>query len=279
MMPTPRALVLTGYGLNCDMETHYALTLAGFEADRVHISELIDSTNGNSPASLNKYQLFVFDGGFSWGDDHGAGVLLATRLKYKLKTEMEDFIKASKLIIGICNGFQAMVNMGLLPGFDGRYDRREVALLANDCGNFRNDWVKMRANPKSPCIFTRGIEFLELPVRHGEGKFYAPQGVLNQLQENNQAALFYTLPSGEKAEGRFPHNPNGSLLDIAGICDPTGRIFGLMPHPEAYHHFTQHPNWTLQKEIRQREGRELETEEGAGLKIFKNAFEYLRDIF
>jgi phosphoribosylformylglycinamidine synthase subunit PurQ / glutaminase len=277
MMPTPRALVLTGYGLNCDMETQYALTLAGFEANRVHISELIDSTIGNSPASLNKYQLFVFDGGFSWGDDHGAGVLLATRLKYKLKTEMEDFIKAGRLIIGICNGFQAMVNMGLLPGFDGHYDRREVALLANDCGNFRNDWVKMRANPESPCIFTRGIEFLELPVRHGEGKFYAPEGVLNQLQENNQAALFYTLPAGAKAEGRFPDNPNGSLLDIAGICDPTGRIFGLMPHPEAYHHFTQHPNWTLQKEIREREGRELETEEGAGLKIFKNAFEYLRE--
>jgi phosphoribosylformylglycinamidine synthase subunit PurQ / glutaminase len=279
MMNTPRALVLTGYGLNCDMETQYALALAGFEADRVHISELIDPNIGNTPTRLRDYQFFVFDGGFSWGDDHGAGVLLATRLKFKLKTEMEDFIKAGKLIIGICNGFQAMVNMGLLPGFDGHYDRREVALLANDCGNFRNDWVKMRANPESPCIFTRGIEFLELPVRHGEGKFYAPEGVLNQLQENNQAPLFYTLPTGERAEGRFPDNPNGSLLDIAGICDPTGRIFGLMPHPEAYHHFTQHPNWTLQKEIRQREGRTLETEEGAGLKIFKNAFEYLKKTF
>jgi phosphoribosylformylglycinamidine synthase subunit PurQ / glutaminase len=278
MMNTkPRALVLTGYGLNCDMETQYALTLAGFEADRVHISELIDQSAGHRPTSLKEYQLFAFDGGFSWGDDHGAGVLLATRLKYKLKTEMENFIAAGNLIIGICNGFQAMVNIGLLPGFDNRYDRREVALLANDCGNFRNDWVKMKANPGSPCIFTRGIDFLELPVRHGEGKFYAPEGVLDKLQENNQAALFYTLPSGEPAQGRFPDNPNGSLLDIAGICDPSGRIFGLMPHPEAYHHFTQHPNWTLQKAIRQREGKELETEEGAGLKIFKNAFEYLQE--
>ena len=170
-----------------------------------------------------------------------------------------------------------MVNMGLLPGFRGQYDRREVALLANDCGNFRNDWVKMRSNSESPCIFTQGVEFLELPIRHGEGKFYAPKEVLNQLQENYQVALSYVLPSGDRAEGRFPDNPNGSLLDIAGICDPTGRIFGLMPHPEAYHHFTQHPNWTLHKELRQREGKSLDTEEGAGLKIFKNAFEYLKE--
>jgi len=272
----PRALVLTGYGLNCDMETQYALTLAGFEADRVHVSELIDSTIGNSPVRLKEYQLFAFDGGFSWGDDHGAGVLLATRLKYKLKTEMENFIEGGGLIIGICNGFQAMVNMGLLPGFDDCYDRREVALLANDCGNFRDDWVKMRANAESPCIFTRGIQFLELPIRHGEGKFFAPEGVLDQLQAKNQIALSYALPSGESAEGHFPDNPNGSLRDIAGICDPSGRIFGLMPHPEAFHHFTQHPNWTLHKEMREREGWELETEDGAGLKIFSNAFEYLQ---
>ncbi len=213
MMNNPRALVLTGYGLNCDWETQYALSLAGFEADRVHISELINSEIEQTPKSLKDYHLLAFDGGFSWGDDHGAGVLLATRLKYKLKSDLEDFIGSGKLIIGICNGFQAMVNMGLLPGFQGHYDRREVALLANDCGNFRNDWVKMRGNPQSPCIFTKGIEFLELPIRHGEGKFYAPEGVLNQLLQNNQVALSYALPSGEKAEGRFPDNPNGSLLD------------------------------------------------------------------
>jgi phosphoribosylformylglycinamidine synthase len=275
-MHKPRALVLTGYGLNCDMETQYALTLAGFEAQRVHISELIDQSAGSRKISLKEYDLFAFDGGFSWGDDHGAGVLLATRLKNKLKEEMEAFIQAGKLIIGICNGFQAMVNMGLLPGFDGRYDRREVALLANDCGNFRDDWVRMRVNSQSSCIYTRGIDFLELPVRHGEGKFFAPEGVLNRLQENNQAPLYYTLPSGEPALGRFPHNPNGSLLDIAGICDPSGRIFGLMPHPEAYHHFTQHPHWTRDKALRERKGEKLESEEGAGLKIFKNAFEYLQ---
>ncbi|MBI5603533.1 MAG: phosphoribosylformylglycinamidine synthase subunit PurQ [Deltaproteobacteria bacterium] len=276
-MKDPRALVLTGYGLNCDVETHYALTLAGFEAQRVHISELIDSETGTAQPKLNDYHLLVFDGGFSWGDDHGAGVLLATRLKTRLKNDLEEFIAAGNLIIGICNGFQAMVNMGLLPGLQGHYDQREVALLANDCGNFRNDWIRMKGNPESPCIFTKGIEGLELPVRHGEGKFYAPEGILNQLLENNQVALSYTLPSGEAAQGLFPYNPNGSLLDIAGICDPAGRIFGLMPHPEGYHHFTQHPDWTLQKELRKREGKELENEEGAGLKIFKNAYEYLEN--
>ena len=277
MMKIPRALVLTGYGLNCDLETRYALTLAGFETQRVHISELISPEIGQTHPKLADYHLLVFDGGFSWGDDHGAGVLLATRLKTKLKNDLEEFIAAGKLIIGICNGFQAMVNMGLLPGLQGHYDQREVALLANDCGNFRNDWVRMKGNPESPCIFTKGIERLELPVRHGEGKFYAPEGVLNQLLENNQVALSYTLPSGEAAQGLFPYNPNGSLLDIAGICDPAGRIFGLMPHPEGYHHFTQHPDWTLQKELRKREGKELENEEGAGLKIFKNAYEYLEN--
>jgi phosphoribosylformylglycinamidine synthase I len=279
MMKSPRALVLTGYGLNCDLETRYALTLAGFEADRVHISELINPEVGpeigRKPQKLSEYHLLAFDGGFSWGDDHGAGVLLATRLKYKLKEDLREFIAAGKLILGICNGFQAMVNMGLLPGFQGRYDKREVALLANDCGNFRDDWVKMRSNPSSPCIFTQGIDQLELPVRHGEGKFYAPEEVLSELVNNNQVALSYALPSGEAAEGRFPHNPNGSFLDIAGICDPTGRIFGLMPHPEGHYHFTQHPNWTLHKELKKREGKAVENEEGGGLKIFKNAFEYL----
>jgi phosphoribosylformylglycinamidine synthase subunit PurQ / glutaminase len=275
MMSAPRALVLTGYGLNCDVETQYALALAGFAAERVHISELLDTAAQGRGPQLKDFQFLVFDGGFSWGDDHGAGVLLATRLKYKLKTELEAFIAAGKLIMGICNGFQAMVNLGLLPGFDGSYDRREVALLANDCGNFRDDWVTLKVHPESVCIFTKGLKSLDLPIRHGEGKFYAPETVLARLNRNRQVALSYALPSGEIAGGRFPDNPNGSLEDIAGICDPTGRIFGLMPHPEAFHHFTQHPHWTLQRAIREREEKTLETEEGAGLKLFKNAFDCL----
>ena len=153
-----------------------------------------------------------------------------------------------------------------------------MALLANDCGNFRDDWVHLRVHPESPCIFTQSMEFLELPIRHGEGKFYAP-GSTGILRSKNQVALSYALPSGESAQGRFPDNPNGSLQDIAGICDPTGRIFGLMPHPEAFHHFTQHPHWTLKKEIREREGKALANEEGQGLRFFKNAAEYIAGIF
>ena len=278
-MNLPRALVLTGYGLNCDWETQYSLSLAGFQAERVHISQLIASREERDKVNLRDYQLLAFVGGFSWGDDHGAGVILASRLKYTLKADLEAFISAGKLIIGICNGFQGMVNLGLLPGFDGDYGKRLVALIANDGGNFRDDWVRLRANPDSPCIFTRGIEKIDLPIRHGEGKFYAPPEVLERLAAHRQVVLSYILPGGESAQGRFPENPNGSLLDIAGICDPSGRIFGLMPHPEAFHHWTNHPRWTLIKEVLRREGKSLEKEEGQGLRFFKNAAEYLRQNF
>ncbi len=275
-MNGPRALVLTGYGLNCDWETQHSLTLAGFQAERVHISQLIASREDRNKVNLQDYHLLALDGGFSWGDDHGAGVILAARLKYTLQEDLEAFISAGKLIIGICNGFQGMVNLGLLPGFAGDYGKRLVALIANEGGNFRNDWVRLRANPDSPCIFTRGIEKIELPIRHGEGRFYAPPEVLEQLVAGQQVALSYALPAGEKAQGHFPENPNGSLLDIAGICDPSGRIFGLMPHPEAFHHWTNHPRWTLIKEALRRDGKSLEKEEGQGLRLFKNAAEYVR---
>jgi phosphoribosylformylglycinamidine synthase subunit PurQ / glutaminase len=275
-MNGPRALVLTGYGLNCDGETQYSLSLAGFQAERVHISQLIASREDRNKVNLQDYHLLALVGGFSWGDDHGAGVILAARLKYTLKEDLEAFISAGKLIIGICNGFQGMVNLGLLPGFAGEYGKRLVALIANDGGNFRDDWVWLRGNPNSPCVFTRGIENIELPVRHGEGKFYAPPDVLEQLVAGQQIALSYALPAGERAQGRFPDNPNGSLLDVAGLCDPSGRIFGLMPHPEAFHHWTNHPRWTLLNEVRRREKRSLENEEGQGLRIFRNAADYVR---
>lgn len=277
-MNAPRALVLTGYGLNCDWETQYVLSLAGFQADRVHLSELIGRAGGSSEITLKPYHLLAVDGGFSWGDDHGAGVILATRLRYNLKEELEEFIAAGKLVIGICNGFQALVNVGLLPGLDGDYGRRSVALMANDCGNFRDDWVRLGVNPDSPCVFTREMQSLELPVRHGEGKFFAPADVLKRLAANQQLVLFYTLASGEPAGGEFPGNPNGSLMDVAGICDPTGRIFGLMPHPEAYHHWTNHPRWTYFLEASRREGK-TPKEEGEGVQFFRNAYAYVRKHF
>ena len=273
MSRTVKALVLTGYGLNCDYETAHALKTAGAGADRIHINQLTGQVVPSERVSLADYQILVFDGGFAWGDDHGAGVLLASRLKNRIGEEVEEFIERGNLIIGICNGFQAMVNLGLLPGFDGRYSERKVALIANDCGNFRNQWVRLEANESSPCVFTRGIGSIDLPMRHGEGKFYAEGPVLERIVEENLVALRYGLPEGGPANGRFPANPNGSLHDIAGITDPTGRIFGLMPHPEAYNSFTNHPGWTRTREMASREGKRAKPKEpeGEGIKIFRNA--------
>jgi phosphoribosylformylglycinamidine synthase I len=269
-----KALVFTGYGLNCDYETDYSLRLAGAQSLRVHINELIAGPRAGAKAKLDDFQILVFGGGFSWADDHGAGVLMASKLRHHLGKEMERFIEKGKLIIGICNGFQALVNLGLLPGFEYCYRERRVALTYNDSGNFIDAWVNLRVNPSSPCVFTRGLGSLELPVRHGEGKFYATDIDIRKLFSNNQVVLQYAKENGEKAGGKWPFNPNGSLEDIAGICDPTGRIFGLMPHPEAFNHYTNHPDWTLKKESLVRQGKHHIPEEGEGIKIFRNAVQY-----
>lgn len=261
------ALVLTGYGLNCDHETAHALELAGARALRVHINSLIDGS-----ASLDDFQIMVFIGGFSWGDDHGAGVVQAVRMRTHIGEALIRFIERGNLVMGVCNGFQTLVNLGLLPGFDNDYQRRSVALIANDCGNFRDDWVHLRVNPDSPCVFTKGISRMELPIRHGEGKFYAEEAAIDRLKDQNQVVLQYALPNGEPANGNFPKNPNGSLNDIAGICDPTGRVFGLMPHPEAYHHPANHPDWT-----RDRVQKEAAPERILGNRLFENAVSYLSD--
>jgi len=269
-MTKVRALVLTGYGLNCDNETAYAFELAGAKADRVHINSLIDGS-----ASLDDYQILAFGGGFSWGDDHGAGVIQAVRMKSKLGDRIVEFIEKGNLILGICNGFQALVNLGLLPGFECDYRSRSVSLTYNDCGNFRNDWVTLTVNSDSPCVFTRGIDQIDLPVRHGEGKFYAKSETIERLIDDQQVVFQYALPDGRTAERLFPFNPNGSIRDIAGICDPTGRVLGLMPHPEAYNHVTNYPNWTRRKEILKRSGKPIQPEITPGINVFKNAIAYL----
>lgn len=267
MTPKVRALVFTGFGLNCDLETAHALELAGAQAQRVHINAVVDGA-----VRLSDYQILAFGGGFGWGDDHGAGVLQAVRLRTHVGDQLLQFVARQGLIIGICNGFQALVNLGLLPGFDGDYQSRAIALTYNDCGNFRNDWVRLVVNSQAPCIFTHGLQDLDLPVRHGEGKFLADEDVLRQLTQNEQIVLRYARPDGRPAAGQFPHNPNGSLDDIAGVCDPTGRIFGLMPHPEAFNHWTNHPDWTRDAETRRRQGESLFPETlPPGIRIFQNA--------
>lgn len=270
-MSDVKVLVLAGYGLNCDHETAYAFELAGAKAERVHINSLID---GN--VQLDTFHIMAFVGGFGWGDDHGAGVVQAVKLKTRIGDKILEFVKKGNLVIGICNGFQAIVNMGLLPGFNNNYTERSVALTFNDCGNFRDDWVTLKVNTASSCVFTKGLDNIELPVRHGEGKFYSDEPIIRRLIENNQVVIQYAMPGGPPAEGRFPCNPNGSVKDIAGICDPSGRIFGLMPHPEAYNHFTNHPDWTRRRESMKRLGNDdYLSETPTGIRMFKNAVEYI----
>lgn len=273
MSTKPNVLVLTGFGLNCDHETAYAFELAGAAAKRVHINALIAGD-----VHLDEFQILAFGGGFSWGDDHGAGVIQALRLKTNIGDRLLDFVADEKLVIGICNGFQTLVNIGLLPGIDGDYTKRSVALTYNDCGNFRNQWVNLKINPDSACVFTRGMHAIELPVRHGEGKLYTDNETLNRLTDNHQVVLQYAMPDGRSAGGRFPHNPNGALADIAGICDASGRVFGLMPHPEAYNHVTNHPDWARRMERSKRAGIGHPKRTGAGIQIFENAVAYFRSV-
>lgn len=270
-MSNVKVLVLAGYGLNCDLETAHAFELAGATARRVHINLLV-----GGDVDLADYQVLVFGGGFSWGDDHGAGVVQAVRMRAHLGEKMIAFIEKGNLVLGICNGFQTLVNLGLLPGFDNDYTARKVALTHNDCGNFRDDWVNLSFNTASPCVFTRNLGHMEMPVRHGEGKFYTDAATLGRLEENAQVVAQYALPSGEPANGQFPHNPNGAVMDIAGICDPTGRVFGLMPHPEAYNHATNHPDWLRHREAIKRQGKSPDAGPGDGIRLFKNAVDYFK---
>lgn len=255
------ALVLAGFGINCDHETCRALSRAGAEVSRIHLNDLI-----NTPALLDRMHILAIPGGFSFGDHIASGKILANRLRYKLGQPLQTFIAQGKLIIGICNGFQVMVKLGLLPLFDGEF-AQQVTLAWNDSGRFENRWVHLRITPGTPCIWLKDIEALELPVRHGEGKFIPMDGaILQRLNTNGQVGLRYVKPDGRPAAGAFPYNPNGAVEDIAGICDPSGRIFGLMPHPEAYQDPENHPEWTRKKL----------NHEGAGLQVFRNAVAFAR---
>ncbi len=265
------ALILTGFGLNCDYETAFAFEKAGACASRVHINSLI-----RGDVRLSDFQILAFGGGFSWGDDHGAGVIQALKLKNNIGKALLDFVDAGKLIIGICNGFQTLVNLGLLPGLDQDYTRRSVAITYNDCGNFRDQWVRLVPDTDSPCVFTKGLGVSDYPVRHGEGKVVAEPDVIERLVANRQVVFRYADENGAPANGAFPANPNGAVDDIAGICDPTGRIFGLMPHPEAYNHFANHPDWPRQKVAAKRLGKPLEESITTGIRLFENGVNHIQ---
>ncbi|MBI2529646.1 MAG: phosphoribosylformylglycinamidine synthase subunit PurQ [Candidatus Diapherotrites archaeon] len=266
-MAMPKVLVLTGYGINCDEETKFAFEKAGAAAELVHINDLIDKRK-----KLGNYRILAFPGGFSYGDDTGAGNALANRIRNHLWDELEKFVEADNLAIGICNGFQVMANLGLLPALDGSYGGRQMALVHNDSARYLDRWVDLKFKGKSPWV--KGIEKISLPIAHGEGKFYADSEILGRIIDKGLVAAQYV--GGEICSYQsLPANPNGSLHDIAGITDESGRIFGLMPHPERAMEFTQLPNWPLLKEKARREGKGT-PKEGEGIKIFRNAVGYFR---
>ncbi len=263
---TVRVLVITGYGLNCEAETAHAFALAGAAVDQVHLNDIIGRDR-----ALDGYGLVALIGGFSFGDHIAAGKVYANRLRYGLAGRLIGFIDKGGLVIGICNGFQTMAKLGILPGMDNDYGTQRFTITHNDSGVFRDDWVRVKADPRSPSIFTRGLGAIDLPIRHGEGKFFLrDEDVLDRMERKGLLALRYVCPDTDEPTMEFPHNPNGSLRAVAGVCDPTGRIFGLMPHPEAYTSPLNHPQWPRQKIARSL------PDEGLGLKIFRNAVEHLK---
>jgi phosphoribosylformylglycinamidine synthase len=263
-MKKVKTLILRTAGTNCDVETAHAFKLAGSEPDLVHINSVVKDSS-----LLKKYDILAIPGGFTYGDDIASGKILANELKNFILPELTKFVESGKPIIGICNGFQVLVKMGLLPDTKRkRAGKVESTLSLNNSGKFEARWVYLKKDPAAiKCVWTRGLpDTIFLPVAHGEGKFIpADDDILMSLRENGQIVLRYSDPDGRKPA--YPSNPNGSVDDIAGISDPSGHIFGLMPHPERHVAFTQHPHW--QRTIDR-------SSLGAGLQIFKNGVNFVR---
>ncbi|MFO7639032.1 MAG: phosphoribosylformylglycinamidine synthase I [bacterium] len=262
-----RVCVLFAAGTNCDRETAHAFELAGARVATVHINRL-----RQEPKLLREFAILALPGGFSYGDYVSSGRILAGELVHHLRDEFTRFHEAGRLTIGICNGFQVLVKAGLLPAFDRLFEPQSVTLDDNDSGRFEDRWCALKV-ADSPCVFTRGFEErIEFPVAHAEGRFICrDRTVLNRLRENRQVVLRYVTRDGSGSDpddpAGYPDNPNGSVDGITGICDPTGRIFGLMPHPERFVRREQHPRW-------HRERSTVPT----GIRIFGNAVAYAREL-
>jgi phosphoribosylformylglycinamidine synthase len=261
-MKEVRTIILRVQGTNCDEEAVIAFEKAGSKVDLIHINELI-----RKEKSLEDYQIFCIPGGFTYGDDIAAGKIYSVLLKYKISKDVKKFVEEGKLVLGICNGFQVLVKAGLLPALQGTMKKQEATLAFNDCGYFQDRWVYLKHENKGKCVFTKGIKsMVYVPVNHGEGKFFTSKDVIKKLEDNDQIVFKYVNPDGNYAG--FPWNPNGSMDSIAGICNPEGNVFGLMPHPEKFIHKWTHPYWTRLK---------LE-EEGDGFAIFKNAVDFVKKL-
>jgi phosphoribosylformylglycinamidine synthase len=258
-MSEVRALVLRAAGINCDVETEYTLEMAGAKADRLHVNRLIENKT-----LLDNYHILVFPGGFSYGDDVAAGKILANQMVHHLADAIRKFIDDGKIVLGICNGFQVLIKMGVLPG-NGEFRQEEVTITNNDTGRYEDRWVYLTPQTDR-CVLIEPQRQIYLPVAHAEGKIVAKDTeALNRLISQGYVAYKYVDKDGN--EGPFPINPNGSMASIAGLTDSTGRVLGMMPHPERYVRRTQHPHWT-------RLGPDLDPD---GIKIFRNAVRYVRE--
>ncbi len=256
-MSKVKVLILRAPGTNRDVDTQIAFEKVGAIVDSAPVSELF-----RREKRLADYHIAVIPGGFTYGDDISAGRIMANEIRLRLGEDIKKFVADGRLVLGICNGFQVLVKTGILPGLPGQ-SAQPVTLTNNDSGKFECRWVYLKANKKSPCVFTRGIDRIYVPVAHGEGKLVAEPGMTEKLN----VVVQYVDEKGRTGTG-YPFNPNGSVKDIAGICDATGRIFGLMPHPEDFIRWTQHPRWTREKERR----------DLYGLQIFTNAVDWAKGI-
>jgi phosphoribosylformylglycinamidine synthase len=264
-MKKPRVLVFAGYGLNCEDETKFAFDLAGAKADIVHINDLVAK-----PKKIHEYEIFAVPGGFSYADDLGSGSAYAGKIRNHFWPEILKFVMKDTLVIGICNGFQILVSLGLVPALGGTYGQREVALLHNSSTKYVARWTDMKIENKTPWLW--GMSHVSLPIAHGEGRLYASDEIIDILEKKHLVALRYEYGAVCEYQ-RLPKNPTGTVRNIAALTNENGRILGIMPHPERAVFFTQLPNWTFLKEQREQEGKKLPLY-GPGLEIFKNAVRY-----
>lgn len=280
-MKPVRVLIPTGFGENCAHDVAVAFERAGAKATIAHVNDILSGT-----VKLQDFHIFNWGGGFLDGDDLGSAKAGASRLHNArvrgsgrtLLEELVWFREQGRLIGGQCNGFQLYAKSGLLPATQGA--QQQVTLAANESGKFEDRWVHLKVNPKSPCVWTRGLRTLYLPIRHGEGRLLVPPGkdgeqVLRDMRTQNLIAVQYSDEKGHIAKA-YPENPNGSVDGIAGLCDQSGRVFALMPHPEAYISHYTHPFWTRLKEQCERRGKKF-SEEGEGLAVFRNAVRYVQE--